>query len=138
MRVSRRAQWTRGRAGQYARGVLYRTTRNLYQRLLNREEWQERMARRSLFRRYVAPGELAFDVGAHRGHYAETLREIGARVVAVEANPDLAAEIRRHFPGLVVEETAVGRKELVDDFRSEVKLLARTVATAIEHSARAR
>jgi hypothetical protein len=36
----------------------------------------------------------------------------------------------------LLEETSMGRKELIEDFRSEVKLLARTVATAIEHSNR--
>lgn len=36
----------------------------------------------------------------------------------------------------LLEETTAGRKELIEEFRSEVKLLARTVATAIEHGTR--
>ena len=49
--------------------------------------------------------------GAHRGQYAETFREIGACVVAIEANPELVREIRRHFPGIDVEEVALGSAE---------------------------
>jgi FkbM family methyltransferase len=91
-----------------ARGGVYRHGRNLYQLLFNRDHVRERKRRRAWYRQFVSPGDLVFDVGAHRGHYAETFREIGARVVAVEANPELAMQITRHFPGISVEAVAVG------------------------------
>lgn len=90
--------------------IFYRTFRNTYQRLLNRDAYRERLRRRAYFQPFVRPGDLVFDIGAHRGHYAETFRELGARVVAVEPNPSLAAEIRRHFPGIAVVGAAVGAK----------------------------
>ena len=87
---------------------LYRPARNVYQRVFNRDHFEERRVRREYFRPFVQPGDLVFDVGAHRGHYAETFRELGARVVAVEPNPAAAAEIIRHFPGITVVQKAVG------------------------------
>jgi FkbM family methyltransferase len=89
---------------------LYRPTRNTYQRLLNREHFLERKQRRQFFSQFVHQGNLVFDVGAHRGHYAETFMELGARVVAVEPNPALADEIRRHYPQITVVAKAVGAK----------------------------
>ena len=55
----------------------------------------------------MPPGSLAFDIGANRGHYSETLYELGARVVAVEPTRALAETIRRHYPKIAVEEIAV-------------------------------
>lgn len=87
--------------------MLYRPLRRTYQRVFNRDAYHENLRRRELFRPFVRSGSLAFDIGAFRGHYAETFRELGARVVAVEPNPARAAEIRRHFPGITVENAAV-------------------------------
>lgn len=49
-------------------------------------------------------------MGANRGLMAEMFLELGARVVAIEPHPELAATIRRHYPSrrLVVEQTAIG------------------------------
>jgi FkbM family methyltransferase len=87
---------------------LYRPLRNVYQRVFNRDYWRERKILRERLRPFVPPGSLAFDVGANRGHYAEALLELGARVVAVEPNPELAATIRRHYRGITVEAVAIG------------------------------
>ena len=87
---------------------LYRPARNTYQRILNRHHFEERQRRRDHFRPFIQPGQLAFDIGAHRGHYAETFMELGAHVVAVEPNPALADTIRRHYPRITVIEKAVG------------------------------
>jgi 23S rRNA (adenine-N6)-dimethyltransferase len=54
----------------------------------------------------VAPGELVVDVGAGTGVLTQALLGARARVVALEADPDLAAGLRRRFDGrdvLVVE-----------------------------------
>lgn len=45
-----------------------------------------RLAR--LYAPFVAPGELAFDIGAHAGNRVRAFRRLGARVVAVEPQPD--------------------------------------------------
>jgi FkbM family methyltransferase len=45
-----------------------------------------RLAR--LYAPYVASGGLAFDVGAHAGNRVRAFRRLGARVVAVEPQPD--------------------------------------------------
>lgn len=91
-------------------GRLHRPTRNAYQRVFNREHWRERARLRELLRPFVPAGGLAFDIGANNGQYAETLRELGSRVVAAEPNPELAAQICSYFPGIEVEPTAVGAR----------------------------
>ena len=48
-------------------------------------------------RRFVAAGELAFDVGAHVGDRTASFRRLGARVVAVEPQPRLARLLRLLF-----------------------------------------
>jgi FkbM family methyltransferase len=41
----------------------------------------------ALYRPFVAPGDLCFDVGAHVGDRTRALRRLGARVVAIEPQP---------------------------------------------------
>jgi len=48
-------------------------------------------------RRFLAPGDLAFDVGAHVGDRTASLRRLGARVVAVEPQPRLVRLLRLLF-----------------------------------------
>ena len=65
----------------------------------------------ALYRRFVGPSDLAFDIGAHVGDRVSSFRRLGARVVAVEPQPELAGVIRRlHVgdPDVVVREVAVG------------------------------
>jgi FkbM family methyltransferase len=61
----------------------------------------------AFLRPFVPPGSLAFDVGAHLGTITSALLDLGARVVAVEPNPQLAALVRRRYR-VVVEEAALG------------------------------
>lgn len=66
---------------------------------------------RSFYRAFIAPGDLVFDVGAHVGDRTRAFAALGARVVALEPHPDLAARLRREFKGLDtvdVVEAAVG------------------------------
>ena len=58
---------------------------------------QRRM--RGLYRAFVSPGDLVFDIGAHVGNRARAFAALGCRVVAVEPQPDLAAVLRRIFAG---------------------------------------
>lgn len=47
----------------------------------------------------VPVGRTAIDIGANAGAYANALCKLGGRVVAIEANPVLASELRRMFQG---------------------------------------
>jgi FkbM family methyltransferase len=46
-----------------------------------------------LYRRFLKPGELAFDIGAHVGDRIGSFRRLGARVVALEPQPLCARAI---------------------------------------------
>ena len=88
---------------------LYRPTRTAYQRL-RRSHFDDRHELRRVLRRVVAPRSLVFDVGANRGEMTATFLELGARVVAVEPTPDLAALVERRYRSkrLAVEACAIG------------------------------
>jgi len=47
----------------------------------------------------VAPGDLVVDVGANVGEFAREMLRRGARVVAIEGDPDVAACLRRNLQG---------------------------------------
>ncbi|GAA4682543.1 hypothetical protein GCM10023215_15730 [Pseudonocardia yuanmonensis] len=49
------------------------------------------------YSQFLAPGELAFDVGAHVGSRVRAWRRLGARVVAVEPQPDCVRVLRLFF-----------------------------------------
>jgi len=54
--------------------------------------------------RFLGPGELGFDIGAHVGDRTASFRRLGARAVAVEPQPRLARLLRLLFgrdPGVV-------------------------------------
>src|SRR5215475_11739170 len=50
-----------------------------------------------LYAQFIAPGDLAFDVGAHVGDRIAAFRRLGARVVAVEPQPALHRTLRLLF-----------------------------------------
>jgi FkbM family methyltransferase len=70
------------------------------------------------YSQFCSKGDLVFDVGANIGLYTEMFLRLGARVVAIEPNPDCAAKIRalQSRGRLVVENVAVGSKESVAPF----------------------
>jgi FkbM family methyltransferase len=85
----------------------------------------------ALHARFLKPGDLAFDIGAHVGDRVASFRRLGARAVAVEPQPALARTLRVLYifdRGVTVEPIAVGRS------RGEVELRLNlpnpTVATA--------
>jgi FkbM family methyltransferase len=49
-----------------------------------------RQATESFYRQFVGPGALCFDIGAHVGNRTLAWSRLGARVVAVEPQPDFA------------------------------------------------
>jgi FkbM family methyltransferase len=58
--------------------------------------WRRAQLRR-FYRRFVPAGGLAFDVGAHTGNRLQAFLDLGARVVAVEPQPELAARLARRY-----------------------------------------
>jgi FkbM family methyltransferase len=64
-----------------------------------------------LYARFVKPGDLAFDVGSHVGDRIGAFRRLGARVVALEPQPDCARVIRAIYAddsGVTLVESACG------------------------------
>jgi FkbM family methyltransferase len=64
------------------------------------------------FRGLVPPDALVFDIGTNVGTYASALEELGARVIAVDANADSLRHIELTYPGKRIESlhAAVGNQ----------------------------
>jgi FkbM family methyltransferase len=65
----------------------------------------------ALYARFVKPGDLAFDIGAHVGDRTACLRRLGARVVALEPQPGPARAfslIHGRDPGVTLLQAAAG------------------------------
>ncbi len=66
---------------------------------------------RRLYAQFVRAGDLAFDIGAHAGNRVRALSALGARVVALEPQPDFQAVLRLMLgrdPQVTLIEAAVG------------------------------
>src|SRR5262245_50791316 len=66
---------------------------------------------RRLYAQFLAPGDLGFDIGAHVGSRVRAWRKLGARVVAVEPQPDCLRVLRLLFgrdKGVTIFPGAVG------------------------------
>lgn len=53
----------------------------------------------ALYARFLKPGDLAFDIGAHVGDRTGSFRRLGARVVALEPQPLCARAMRTIYAG---------------------------------------
>jgi FkbM family methyltransferase len=66
---------------------------------------------RRFYGQFLRPGDLSFDVGAHVGNRVRAWRSLGARVVAVEPQPDFVRVLRVLYgrdPEVTVLSQAVG------------------------------
>ena len=66
-----------------------------------------------LYARFLRPGDLAFDIGSHVGDRIGAFRRCGARVVALEPQPDCARAIGAIYAGdedVTLVESACGPK----------------------------
>jgi FkbM family methyltransferase len=64
----------------------------------------------AFYRRFLRAGDLAFDIGAHVGNRVRVFRRIGARVIAVEPQPDFVAVLQLLYgrdPDVVIEASGV-------------------------------
>src|SRR5215510_15984308 len=97
-----------------------------------------RAAMARLYRRFVQPGDLVFDIGAHVGDRIRVFRRFGARVVAVEPQPALVKTLKLIYGrdrAVAIEPVAVGRQAAMLDFRVNVD--NPTVSTASDAFRRA-
>ncbi|MEV4412337.1 FkbM family methyltransferase [Catellatospora sp. NPDC049609] len=68
---------------------------------------------RRFYGQFLGPGDLGFDIGAHVGSRVRPWRRLGARVLAVEPQPDCLRVLRLFFgrdPGVTILPTAVGAR----------------------------
>jgi FkbM family methyltransferase len=54
-------------------------------------------AMRRLYGQFLGPGDVGFDIGAHVGSRVRAWRRLGARVIAVEPQPDCLTVLRLFF-----------------------------------------
>jgi FkbM family methyltransferase len=86
----------------------------------------------ALYREFVRPGDLCFDIGANVGNRTELFLALGAHVVAVEPQALCARKLRRRFGSnaqVAVVSEAAGRA------RGEAELLVSTAHTISSMSA---
>jgi FkbM family methyltransferase len=65
-----------------------------------------------LYRRFVKPDDLVFDIGAHVGDRVASFRRLGARVVALEPQPALGCVLGLLYGfdrSVVIKRAAIGR-----------------------------
>jgi len=68
---------------------------------------------RNLYAQFVSAGDLVFDVGAHLGDRTAAFSGLGARVIALEPQPDLVPWLQRMVggrAGVTIVPIAVGRE----------------------------
>lgn len=88
--------------------------------------WRDR-----LLSRFVGPGDLVFDVGAHVGDCIASLRRLEARVVAVEPQPGMLRALRLlhgRDPAVTLAPVALGA--YVGETRLQLNLANPSVASA--------
>lgn len=64
-----------------------------------------------LYRRFVTPGAICYDIGSHVGDRIASFRRLGARVVALEPQPDCVAVLSALYgedSGVAIEPAACG------------------------------
>jgi FkbM family methyltransferase len=89
-----------------ARGII--RSLSIYYRRTGHAEAMDR-----LYGRFVQPGDLVFDIGAHVGDRVAAFRRLGARVVAVEPQPALTKTLRLLYgrdAAVAIEAVALGRE----------------------------
>jgi FkbM family methyltransferase len=84
-----------------------------------------------LYKQFIAPGDVAFDIGSHVGDRIASFRRLGARVIALEPQEGPAGVIGRifaHDTGVMLVRSACAASEGTLTFR--INSLNPTVSTA--------
>ena len=108
---------------------LYRQARWAYRHVLNRDDLHRFKLERALYRPFIRPGDLCYDVGANYGVKTEVFLSLGALVVAFEPQPDCYDELRSRNPAAIAVNRAVGSRPgravmYVDPHRTGSSLLS--------------
>lgn len=83
------------------------------------------------YQRFIRPGDLGFDLGAHVGNRIRSWRSLGARVVAVEPQPAVMRALRMLYggdPQVTLVEAAVGAQ--TGRLALDLNLVNPTISTA--------
>jgi FkbM family methyltransferase len=94
---------------------------------------ERRSAMHALYGRFVEPGDLVFDIGAHVGDRIAAFRRLRAHVVAVEPQPALVRTLKLLYGrdrAVAIEPVAIGHSAGMLKFRLNVD--NPTVSTASE------
>ncbi len=81
---------------------------------------RRRRAMDRLYRPFVKPGDLVFDIGSHVGDRIASFRRLGCRVVAAEPQPALLRVLRALYgrdPAVIILPVAVGARAGTANFR---------------------
>jgi FkbM family methyltransferase len=74
---------------------LYRPARKTFLYLFDQERFGMLNDGEKFYARFIKRGDLVFDIGANVGDYTDTFLALGARVVAVEPNPECFEHVKR-------------------------------------------
>jgi FkbM family methyltransferase len=96
---------------------------------------------RRFYARFVPEGSLCFDVGAHAGNRVRCWLQLGARVVAVEPQPDFVRLLRLLYgrdPRVEILPVAIGRSRgagtlLVSERTPTVTTLSQDFVDSVQH-----
>ena len=59
--------------------------------------WEQSLYERHLYAQFIKPDDLVFDIGANRGGKSAAFLSLGARVIAVEPNPNCIDRLLKRF-----------------------------------------
>jgi FkbM family methyltransferase len=92
--------------------------RQAYLYMFRHAYWQSEVGNmRALYRPFVRPDSLVFDIGAHVGDRTRIFLDLGARVVAVEPTPESVKQLKAiRSNKLTVVQAAVGKESGVAPF----------------------
>lgn len=90
---------------------VYRTVVRVHQAMVGRKWAHEREMLREFYAPLLRNVRLIFDIGANKGYYSSVFASLGARVVAVEPNPDCVRHIERSYPEVEVIQAVAGPKD---------------------------
>jgi FkbM family methyltransferase len=82
----------------------------ILERRRRQREAHDRRRTTRLYRDFIAPGDLCFDIGAHRGDVSASMLSLGARVVAIEPQSESVELLQSRFsadPNFVLVPKAV-------------------------------
>ena len=72
-----------------------------------------------LYSKFICPGDLVFDVGAHKGLITEIFLKLGAKVVCIEPQPSCIDILEERFgnnPNVTIINKGLGNKKGKSDF----------------------